>query len=50
MTAFFATHILVYAFLDPEKRQQAIITLAQGGIIPASKAPVEYLEEADFDA
>lgn len=33
MTAFFDTNILVYAFLDPEKRPQAINTLAQGGVI-----------------
>ncbi|MCX7310142.1 MAG: PIN domain-containing protein [Alphaproteobacteria bacterium] len=35
MTAFFDTNVLVYAFLDPEKRPQAIETLARGGVISA---------------
>ena len=35
MRAFFDTNILVYAFLDPEKRPHAIETLARGGVISA---------------
>ncbi len=35
MTAFFDTNVLVYAFLDPEKRPQAIETLARGGVVSA---------------
>ncbi len=35
MTAFFDTNVLVYAFLDPEKRPRAIEMLAQGGVMSA---------------
>ena len=33
MTAFFDTNILVYAFLDIEKRRPALAALARGGLI-----------------
>ena len=33
MKRFFDTNILVYAFLDVEKRDWAIENLAQGGVI-----------------
>lgn len=33
MTAFFDTNILVYAFLDVDKRRPALAALAQGGVI-----------------
>jgi predicted nucleic acid-binding protein len=35
VTAFFDTNVLVYAFLDPEKRPRAIEMLAQGGVMSA---------------
>lgn len=33
MTAFFDTNVLVYAFLDVEKRRRALDAIADGGII-----------------
>lgn len=33
MTAFFDTNVIVYAFLDVEKRRQALDALSQGGLI-----------------
>jgi predicted nucleic acid-binding protein len=33
VTAFFDTNVLVYSFLDIEKRQRALETLSAGGII-----------------
>lgn len=33
MTAFFDTNILVYAFLDVDKRRPALAALLQGGLI-----------------
>lgn len=35
MTRFFDTNVLVYAFLDTEKRKRAQEVLAEGGIISA---------------
>jgi predicted nucleic acid-binding protein len=35
VTAFFDTNVLVYAFLDIEKRQSALEALSQGGVISA---------------
>ena len=35
MTAFFDTNVLVYAFLDVEKRARALEALARGGAISA---------------
>lgn len=33
MTAFFDTNVVVYAFLDVEKRRQALAALSEGGLI-----------------
>lgn len=35
MSHFFDTNVLVYAFLDLEKRQRALAVLSQGGVISA---------------
>ncbi len=35
MSPFFDTNVLVYAFLDVEKRGRALETLTQGGVISA---------------
>ncbi|MGO9418512.1 PIN domain-containing protein [Roseiarcus sp.] len=35
MSLFFDTNVLVYAFLDVEKRERALEVLAQGGVISA---------------
>jgi predicted nucleic acid-binding protein len=35
VTAFFDTNILVYAFLDIDKRRRALEVLSQGGVISA---------------
>ena len=35
MSCFFDTNVLVYAFLDMEKRERALEVLAQGGVISA---------------
>ncbi len=35
MRRFFDTNVLVYAFLDSEKRERALEVLAQGGVISA---------------
>lgn len=33
MTAFFDTNVIVYAFLDIEKRRQALAAISEGGVI-----------------
>jgi predicted nucleic acid-binding protein len=35
LSRFFDTNVLVYAFLDVEKRERALQTLSQGGVISA---------------